>query len=226
MTSTASADGGPAGSSYARGKCSGGPVLDEAEQAVAVAEVERPPRRPSPPRPARPSAPSRRPAAARLPEDAVDADRAAPCRGRRPRSPARGGTPSPARRVVLSAALSVRIVASGRARNRNGHEGRAEAAGDVERRLRSSKTPSQYGRARWARRILPPGAGRQIWPPCRWPASTSWKAPGGRRSTRPGKWQRRMRRSAVRIGELARAGSRRRRGSLPRSAPACPRPRA
>ena len=44
MTSIASSDGGPAGSSYARGKSGAGPVLDRAERAAVVAVVDRPER--------------------------------------------------------------------------------------------------------------------------------------------------------------------------------------
>ena len=62
-----------------------------------------------------------------------------------------------------------------------------------------------YVQRMWARRRRPPGQGTQIWPPCRWPARTRSKAPGGSRSTMSGKWQRRIRRSASGSARSARA---------------------
>ena len=83
-----------------------------------------------------------------------------------------------------------------RGRARRGATRRASRAG-----------PPSTSRRRCSSRSLPPGNGRQIWPPWKWPARTRWKSPGWSRGRTSGKWHRRIRRSAP--GSASRPGSRR-----------------
>src|SRR5262249_46703387 len=93
---------------------------------------------------------------------------------------------------------STSSVASGRAKNLNGTnvvprpgDTCIVAAGLEE----SPATSPPVGGAKPYLRLRPSGS--EIWPSCMWPASTRSKAPGGRKSRTYGKWQRRMRRSAL-----------------------------
>ena len=67
---------------------------------------------------------------------------------------------------------------------------------------RRSRAGNASGDGRAESRL--PGSGSVIWPACRCPARTRWKAPGGSRSTTLGKWQSKMRSSAS--GSTRRAG--------------------
>src|SRR5215211_1072473 len=134
------------------------PVLDEAEQAVGVAEVEGPPRPPVVLDLLRPLPLGGDPVTTGLPEHAPDARR-------RRVSDRRGGywlEPDGHRRTSL--------VASGRARNRNGTKLVPSPRETCSVPAGVSSTPSQCRARRCSNRSLPRGVGRQIWPPWRWPA--------------------------------------------------------
>ena len=179
MTSTASSDGGPAGSSCARGKSSAGPYcIDPITRPVVVA-VDGAPGAPVRPRPARSSG------ACPTPRPALDCHQTHPWQTF---GASWSVTPVKPATLVLTARILGRApVASGPGEETEGDE--ASSPGPARhgaRRPGGGRAPPRTSSGCARAGASPRPYGMQIWPPWRWPARTRSNAPAGAGRSRSG----------------------------------------